>query len=74
MKTDEFEFVETVNALSLIIGLSIASAPPETQAAFMGRLNGLIAASEAKSIRWRIYRQILRDVGGEVGDDPNDFY
>ena len=74
MKIDEFEFIETVNALSIVIGLSVASAPPELQAAFVGRLDALIASTEPNSIRWRVYRQIMRDVGGEVGEDPNAAY
>jgi len=73
MKIDEFELTETVNALSIVIGLCVASASPEAQAGFVSRIKGLIAISEPQSIRWRIYRQILRDVGGEIGDESNDW-
>jgi len=71
VKTDEFEFVETVNALSKAIGLLAASTSPEASGAFIGSMRELITSSEPNTIRWRVYRQILREVTGSIEDDSN---
>ena len=67
MKVDEFEFQETVNALSALVGLTIASGPPEQFRQFVSRLQRAIKEAEPGSIRWRLYTQVLRDVIAEAG-------
>ena len=73
MKTDEFGLAETVAALSAVMGVAIASAPAAQKAQFVSRLRSLIANSEPDTIRWRVYRHVLRDVLGGMGVPPERF-
>ncbi|MDI9239850.1 hypothetical protein QLQ15_13140 [Lysobacter sp. LF1] len=68
LKVDEFELQETVNALSALIGLSVASGPPELASEFIARLQRAIKEAEPGSIRWTLYTRVWREVVGEAGN------